>query len=99
MVPQDCRQVFFQAAYKDQHLLDDELTQQEEDIICGVYRVLSDTGSAGKPYNVSQNVTQDLEQLSRPEVQQRRRRVLVAKTRDVVSPVVRMEQGSMDMGQ
>ena len=47
-VPGDCRQVVFHTTYKEKHLLDDELTQREEDIICGVYRVLSDPGSSGK---------------------------------------------------
>ena len=34
--------------------MDDDLTKQEEDIICGVYRVLSDDNSLGEQVFASQ---------------------------------------------
>ena len=52
LVPSDCRtphiQIPFQETGQILQGVDDDLTAQEEDIICGVYRVFSDNMSIGK---------------------------------------------------
>lgn len=46
-IPTDCSEPYFVASYNDYQGVDEELTQQEEDIVCGVYRVFSDNVSTG----------------------------------------------------
>ena len=88
-MPADCRPSLTQFWLQGQVYLEDKLTKQEEDIICGVYRVLSDETSQGTWTHTAQ--VSFVNVFNSHWHQQRRVIILVAQTRPMESPGMRIQ--------